>query len=141
MAQKSAHRISLISLIVNKCVRIEIERSFLSHKIIEAVKRAIHEHGKPMGIRTDNGPEFTSHVFQKWLEDKSIEWIKILKGKPQHNAIIERFNKTFREDILDAYKFFSFDHIRGITSNWIKNYNDDRPHEPLNYITPNEYAA
>ena len=120
---------------------IEIERSFPSRKVIEVIKRAIQEHGKPKGIRTDNGPEFTSHVFQQWLEDNGIEWIKIQKGKPQQNAIIERFNKTFREDILDANKFFSFDHIRGLTSDWINNYNDDRPHEALNYKTPNEYAA
>lgn len=133
--------LNIIDQFNRKCISIEIERSFPSRKVIEAVKRAIHEHGKPKGIRTDNGPEFTSHVFQQWLEDNDIEWIKIQKGKPQQNAIIERFNKTFREDILDANKFFSFDHIRGITSDWINNYNDDRPHEALNYKTPNEYAA
>lgn len=124
-----------------KCVSIEIERSFPSRRVIEVVKRAINEHGKPKGIRTDNGPEFTSHVFQQWLEDSGIEWVKIQKGKPQQNAIIERFNKTYREDILDSYKFFSLDHIRELTCDWIHNYNDDRPHEALNYKTPNEYAA
>lgn len=133
--------LNIIDQFNRKCVSIEIERSFPSRKVIEALKRAIHEHGKPKGIRTDNGPEFTSHVFQQWLEDNGIEWIKIQKGKPQQNAIIERFNKTFREDILDANKFFSFDHIRSLTSDWINNYNDDRPHEALNYKTPNEYAA
>lgn len=133
--------LNIIDQFNRKCVSIEIERSFPSRKVIEAVKRAIQEHGKPKGIRTDNGPEFTSHVFQQWLEDNGIEWIKIQKGKPQQNAIIERFNKTFREDILDANKFFSFDHIRALTSDWINNYNDDRPHEALNYKTPNEYAA
>jgi putative transposase len=133
--------LNIIDQFNRKCVSIEIERSFPSRKVIEVVKRAIQEHGRPKGIRTDNGPEFTSHVFQQWLEDNGIEWIKIQKGKPQQNAIIERFNKTFREDILDANKFFSLDHIRGLTSDWINNYNDDRPHEALNYKTPNEYAA
>ena len=133
--------LNIIDQFNRKCVSIEIERSFPSRKVIEVIKRAIQEHGKPKGIRTDNGPEFTSHVFQQWLEDNGIEWIKIQKGKPQQNAIIERFNKTFREDILDANKFFSFDHIRGLTSDWINNYNDDRPHEALNYKTTNEYAA
>lgn len=133
--------LNIIDQFNRKCVSIEIERSFPSRKVIEVIKRAIQEHGKPKGIRTDNGPEFTSHVFQQWLEDNGIEWIKIQKGKPQQNAISERFNKTFREDILDANKFFSFDHIRGLTSDWINNYNDDRPHEALNYKTPNEYAA
>lgn len=133
--------LNIIDQFNRKCVSIEIERSFPSRKVIEVVKRAIHEHGKPKGIRTDNGPEFTSHIFQQWLEDSGIEWIKIQKGKPQQNAIIERFNKTFREDILDAHKFFSMAHMRELTCDWIYSYNDDRPHEALNYKTPNEYAA
>ncbi|MBL7838127.1 MAG: IS3 family transposase [Bacteroidetes bacterium] len=133
--------LNIIDQYNRKCVSIEIERSFPSRKVIEAVKKAIHEHGKPKGIRTDNGPEFTSQVFQQWLEDNGIEWIRIQKGKPQQNAIVERFNRTFREDILDAYNFFSLDHARELTSDWINNYNDDRPHEALNYKTPNEYAA
>lgn len=42
------------------------------------------------------GPEFTSFLFQDWLEKNAIEWIKIQEGKPTQNAIIERFNKTDR---------------------------------------------
>ena len=94
-----------------------------------------------MGIRTDNGPEFTSIIFQNWMERKGIEWIRIQKGKPQQNAIVERFNRTYREDVLDANIFFSLDHAREVTHSWIEEYNDDRPHEALNYQTPNEYVA
>jgi putative transposase len=133
--------LNIIDQFNRKCVRIEVERSFPARKVIEAMKRAIEEHGKPQGIRTDNGPEFTSGLFQDWLNDNNIEWVKIQKGKPQQNAIIERFNKSFREDVLDAQQFFSLDHARELTTAWIEDYNNDRPHEALNYKTPNEYAA
>ena len=109
--------------------------------MIEILERTIAEHGIPLGIRTDNGPEFTSCLFQSWLDKNEIEWIKIQKGKPQQNAIIERFNRTYREDILDANLFFSLDHVYEVTQPWIVDYNQERPHESLNYCTPIEYAA
>jgi transposase InsO family protein len=70
-----------------------------------------------------------------------IEWIRIQKGKPQQNAIVERFNRTYREDVLDANLFFSLNHAREVTHSWIEEYNDDRPNEALNYKTTNEYVA
>ena len=62
-------------------------------------------------------------------------------GKPQQNAIVERFNRTYREDILDANMFFSLHHVYQVTKPWKEDYNEERPHEALNYCTPNEYAA
>ncbi len=101
----------------------------------------IEKHGKPKGIRTDNGPEFTSGLFQDWLDKNNIEWVKIQKGKPQQNAIIERFNKTYREDVLDANLFFSLQDVKDLTERWIEDYNYERPHEALDFKTPSEYEA
>ena len=52
-------------------------------------------------MRTDNGTEFTSIVYRKWCEDNGIMYSE--PGKPIQNGYIERFNRTFREDVLDAY--------------------------------------
>lgn len=109
--------------------------------VIQYLERVIEKHGKPCRIRTDNGPEFRSKAFQKWLSNNSIEWSRIQKGKPQQNAIIERFNRTYREDVLDANLFYTIEHAMQITQNWLQEYNGSRPHEALNYQTPQEYAA
>jgi putative transposase len=101
----------------------------------------IDTHGKPKRIRTDNGPEFTSKRFQAWLDEKRIKWNPIQNGKPQQNAIVERFNRTYREDVLDAYIFESLQHVQSVTELWIKDYNGCRPHQSLNNLTPLEYAA
>lgn len=133
--------LNIIDQYNRKCLQIAIGYSMHSKKVIEIVQRAIDEHGKPKGIRTDNGSEFTSAIFQDWLGNKGIEWVKIQKGKPQQNAIIERFNRTYREDILDANVFFSLEHANQVTEPWIIDYNNERPHQSLNFLTPNEYVA
>ena len=138
---RKVRTLNIIDQYNRKCLEIAIGFSMPSRKVIEILQRTIDEHGKPLGIRTDNGPEFTSVVFQGWLEKNNIEWVKIQKGKPQQNAIVERFNRTYREDVLDANLFYSLDAIHEITNSWIKEYNEGRPHEALNYCTPNEYAA
>ena len=112
-----------------------------SRAVIHFLERMIEKHGKPKGIRTDNGPEFTSSLFQDWLDKNNIEWVKIQKGKPQQNAIIERFNKTYREDVLDANLFFSLQDVKDLTERWIEDYNYERPHEALDFKTPSEYEA
>jgi len=138
---KKFRTLNIIDQYNRKCLDIAISYTFPARKVIEILQRVIDEYGKPLGIRTDNGPEFTSFLFQEWLSENGIEWIKIQKGKPQQNAIVERFNRTYREDVLDANLFFSLQHVYEITMPWKIDYNEERPHEALNYYTPNEYAA
>jgi putative transposase len=124
-----------------ECMGIKVCFNAPSRVVINYLEQRIELHGKPRGIRTDNGPEFRSKLFQKWLHNNDIIWQRIQKGKPQQNAIIERFNKTYREDVLDANIFNSIENAQEITNSWIEEYNNVRPHQSLNYQTPKEYAA
>jgi len=56
------------------------------------------------------------------------------------NAYIERFNKTYRGDILDAYVFENLEEVRILTDEWMFSYDNEIPHGSLNDLTPNEYA-
>lgn len=76
------HTLNLMDQHNRECLGIDISPSMPSRAVILFLERMIEKHGKPKGIRTDNGPAFSSHLFQQWLEDKAIEWIKIQKGKP-----------------------------------------------------------
>lgn len=124
-----------------ECKGILIKHSLPAVNVISFLEEIISVHGKPKRIRTDNGPEFISKQFQLWLWKNDIEWSKIQKGKPQQNAIVERFNKTVREDLLDANLFFSIDHANQLAQEFMSEYNNERPHESLNDKTPIEYAA
>ena len=101
----------------------------------------IETHVKPDSIRSDNGPEFISKHFAKWLQTNQISWEAIQPGCPQENGFVERFNKTYRSDILDANILRDLNHCREITREWIQEYNHERPHESLGDKTPIQYAA
>jgi putative transposase len=124
-----------------QCKGIEVDFNLPARRVIEIVERAIERYGKPLKVRTDNGPEFRSKRFQLWMQNNHIEWSRIQKGKPQQNAIIERFNKTYREDVLDANLFHSIEQANEVTAKWVDEYNHERPHQSLNYQTPMAYAA
>lgn len=123
------------------CLGIKVNHSLPARLVIAKLEQLIELYGKPGKIRTDNGPEFTSKLFQCWLKKNNIAWSAIQKGKPQQNAIVERFNRTYREDILDAHLFETIAQADTLTQAWIEAYNNERPHQSLGYKTPLEYAA
>ena len=122
-----------------KVISVEAEFSFPSLGVIQAMNRAIEEHGKPAKIRVDNGPEFTSYEFTEWCNAQEIAIQFIQPGRPMQNAFIERLNRTFRQDVLDAHLFEDISQVRILAEEWIEDYNRHRPHESLGGITPEQY--
>jgi putative transposase len=55
------------------------------------------------------------------------------------NSFFERFNRSFREEILDAYLFSTLNEVRELSSRWIHVYNEERPHGSLGNLTPVEH--
>jgi putative transposase len=86
-----------------------------------------------------NGPEFISKEFKDWCEGRSIKVQYTQPGKPMQNGYIERFNRTFRENILDAYLFEDINQVQVLADEWMEDYNYNRPHEALGGITPDLY--
>ena len=100
----------------------------------------MQQRGKSQSIRVDNGPEFTSKDFEWWCREKEINIQYIQPGRPMQNGFIERFNGSYRREILDAYLFFDLYEVRQLTQQWITEYNYNRPHEGLNGVTPAEWV-
>lgn len=124
-----------------EALAIEIDLNLPAERIIRVLDRIAAWRGCPAKMRMDNGPELTSVRLAAWAEEHSIQLEFIKPGKPTQNSYIERFNRTYREEVLDAYVFNSLSEVREITEKWLIEYNEERPHESLGNLTPVEYLA
>ena len=113
--------------------------SFPAERLVELFQQLIEWFGKPESIRTDNGPEFIAKAFEDFCKNSQITHFRIQKGKPMQNGYVERFNKTFREDVLDAIIFENLNQIRGYIEDWMEDYNNEHPHSSLGDHSPIEF--
>ena len=119
---------------------IEVDTFLPAERVVRVLETLLSERTTPCSIRMDNGPELISQRLESWAQERHIELLHIQPGKPAQNAYIERFNRTFREDVLDAYLFDDLEEVRTITERWLEDYNTIRPHEALKGISPRQFA-
>jgi putative transposase len=114
---------------VREGLAIEIDTSLPAERVIRVLEQVVSWRGQPQAIRLDNGPEFLAERFITWCAERAIELRSIQPGKPDQHACIERYNRTYRTEVLNAYVFESLEQVREITDEWLQRYNEERPHD------------
>ncbi len=133
--------LSVVDACTRECLTLEVDTSFASRRVTRILEQIMAERGVPGALRCDNGPEFTSRHFLAWCVEWKIELLHIQPGKPTQNGRVESFNGRLRDEFLNVSWFQNlFDAKRKIAA-WKREYNEERPHSSLGYLTPNEYAA
>lgn len=119
-----------------ECLAIEIDTSLPSVRVTHVLDHLITMHGRPRRLRCDNGPEFLANALRDWCDAHGILLQFIQPGKPNQNAYIERFNRSYREEILNAWIFTSLAEVRALSEDWRVMYNTERPHQSLGDAPP-----
>ena len=120
---------------------IEVDTSIPAERVVRVLEMLALWRGYPHQLRIDNGPELISRRLAQWAEQNNVTLAFIQPGKPAQNAYIERFNRTYREDVLDAYLFDSLKEVQAITEDWIEEYNTIRPHDALGGLPPYHFLS
>lgn len=122
-----------------EALQIEVDISLPASRVVRVLDQLIATRGKPEQLRLDNGPELVSQALSLWAKRNEVHLQFIQPGKPTQNALIERFNRTMRTEVLDCYVFHTLGEVRRMTRDWLQRYNGQRPHEALGNLTPDEY--
>jgi len=109
--------------VIDDCSRevlaIEVDTSISSKRVIRTLDRVVEINGIQEVIRVDNGLEFTSKDFELWAREKGIHIQYIQPGRLMQKGYIERFNRLYREAVLDAYLFFDlYQALREASKKW-----------------------
>ena len=118
---------------------IAVDTNLPAARIVRALDQLVEIRGKPQVLRTDNGPEFISEALARWARRHGVELRFIQPGKPMQNGYVERFNRTYREEVLNCYVFETLGEVRRMTEEWLTRYNEQRPHESLGDLSPRQY--
>ena len=117
---------------------IAIDTSLTSQRVVRELNKLAEWRGRPEHLRVDNGPEFIAQALQDWCGSQTtLNFIQ--KGKPHQNGYIERFNRTYRDEVLSQFAFEDLKQARLMSQAWMWIYNNERPHSSLGYLTPTQF--
>jgi putative transposase len=122
-----------------ECLAIEVASSLPSDKVIAVLSRLVSEHGAPAYLKSDNGPEFIAHALRAWLAGRKTRTHYIDPGCPWQNGFRESFHARLRDEFLYGTLFASVAEARVLCEGFRREYNEERPHQSLGYLTPTEF--
>ena len=120
---------------------IDVARTTSAERVIGVLSALVAQHGAPAYLRSDNGSEFVATVVQLWLDQCGVQTLYIEPGKPWQNGKEERFNGTVRDECLNLHVFTSVAEACVRLNAYRHEYNTERPHSQLSYLTPRAFKA
>lgn len=80
---------------------IEIDTSLRASRVVRLLERLKHQRGVPNVLWLNNGPEFINQARSNWCDESGVVIQRIQAVKPNQNAYIERFNRAYRNEVLN----------------------------------------
>ena len=124
-----------------ECLALVADSSISGIRVARELDRLLGDRGRPKTIVSDNGTELTSNAILRWADDHKVAWHYIAPGKPVQNAFAESFIGRLRDELLNETLFRSLAHTRAALVAWRADYNSERPHSRLGWMSPAIYAA
>lgn len=96
--------------------------------VLEAVKGAIATHGVPAIINSDQGSQFTSEEYTRFIREEGIRQSMDGKARWVDNVIIERWFRSLKYEDIYINEYLNPKKLRQGIAAYIHQYNNERPH-------------
>jgi putative transposase len=110
-----------------------LEIGFCLTNITEALKVAT-----PTIHNSDQGSHFTSDQYVDILKEANVAISMDGRGRCMDNIFTERLWRSVKYELIYLHEFTSIDEVRGALTRYFIFYNSKRPHQSLDYKTPDE---
>ena len=119
-----------------EALEIVIDTTIPTGRVVRTMEQLRLWRGLPKAIRLDNGPGGLRPGLRRLVCGSRRGAALYPPGKPHQNAFIERFNRTYREEVLNAHLFETLNQVREVTYRWLPTYTEVRPHDSLGRVPP-----
>ena len=134
--------LNIVDEYTREALAVVAERSITADATVATLERIVAERGAaPRYLRCDNGPELTAHALRDWCRFAGAASSYIEPGAPWENAYVESFNGRVRDELLAVEQFATLLEAQVVIEDWRVEYNTQRPHSSLGWLSPATYAA
>ncbi|WP_348521815.1 IS3 family transposase [Clostridium sp. BJN0001] len=143
--KKTAYITSIIDVFDREIVAYSIDLSATGSVAKKVMLEALYNRGlnydknKTVVLRTDNGSQFISGVFEKGCLDEGVLHERIPVHSPNYNAFIESYHRYLQDECLTGMIYWNLDHIKNDVGDFVYRYNHERIHSSIGYIPPHDY--
>jgi putative transposase len=132
--------LTVVDVFTREALCIRVDQRLRGHDVVQACNELAAQRGSPLRLFVDNGSEFSGRLLDLWAYHYKTQIDFSRPGKPTDNCFVETFNGSLRDECLNVHWFESIDEAKTKIEAWRVDYNESRPHQALDNLTPREYA-
>lgn len=138
MACGFAYLVAILDLYSRKVLSFRVSNTMTTDFCVEALEEALLRYGAPEIFNTDQGSQFTDADFTKPLLDKNVKVSMDGKGRWVDNVFVERLWRSVKYEEIYLHAYETVRQVRSALTTYFRFYNARRPHQSLEYRTPDD---
>ncbi len=138
MAKGSLYLVAIIDWYSRKVLSWRLSNTMDTGFCLEALEEALQHYGPPDIFNSDQGSQFTSTDFTQKLLEHGIRISMDGKGRWIDNVFIERFWRSLKYEEVYLKAYATPQEAEVEIGNYLLFYNEERNHQGLNNLTPDE---